>query len=229
MQNVIKCTNCGAEIEISQALAHEIEERVMEQAKKAAAAEFSPQIDLEKERNRKLIGQIEELLTQIRKLRQKDEEREMEMKRKILQEEEKIKQEAMKKAEEEHRLKDLEKESKLQEALRQIEELKSKIQRGSQQVQGEVLEWEIESLLKREFSIDEIEEIKKGQRGADISQTVVDKLGRKCGIILWETKNAQWSETWIAKLKEDQRQAKADLAVLVTVNMPQDKEGFFFS
>ena len=38
---------------------------------------------------------------------------------------------------------------------------------------------------------------------------------------IWESKNAKWSETWIAKLKEDQRQAKADLAVLVSVDLPE--------
>ena len=59
-------------------------------------------------------------------------------------------------------------------------------------------------------------------RGADVIQTVIDKLNRNCGSIIWESKNAKWSDTWIPKLKEDQRQAKSDLAVLVSAILPED-------
>jgi len=81
--------------------------------------------------------------------------------------------------------------------LEQIEDLKAKIQKGSQQTQGEVLEIEIEESLKREFPGDKISEVKKGQRGADVSQEVYDRLGRRCGLILWESKNAEWSNQWM--------------------------------
>ena len=84
------------------------------------------------------------------------------------------------------------------------------------------MELELEELLKKEFPQDKITEVKKGQRGADVVQMVVDKLGRECGTILWESKNAKWSDTWIKKLREDQRQAKAQLAVLATVNTPEE-------
>lgn len=228
MQNTIKCEKCGAEIEISQALMHQIEEQVLEEATRKAAKEYGPQLAEEKERNKKLIGQIDELLGETRKLRQKDEEREIDMKKKLLEEEEKIKQEVRRKTEEEHRLKDLEKDNKLQSALKQVEELRAKMEQGSQQTQGETLELELESRLRIEFPTDEIVEIKKGQRGADVAQTVIDKLGRRCGIILWESKNAQWSDGWAAKLKEDQRQAKADLAVLVSVNLPENVDSFTY-
>jgi len=112
--------------------------------------------------------------------------------------------------------------------LEQIEDLKAKIQKGSQQTQGEVLEIEIEESLKREFPGDKISEVKKGQRGADVSQEVYDRLGRRCGLILWESKNAEWSNQWIAKLREDQRQAKADISVLVSVNLPEGIESFAY-
>ena len=45
---------------------------------------------------------------------------------------------------------------------------------------------------------------------------------------LWESKNAEWSNGWISKLKEDQRQAKADLAVLVSVKLPEGVESFAY-
>lgn len=254
MTNTVKCPKCGAEIEVSEALKHQIEEQIIasleskhkvdlenvrkqaeEDAGKKALDKFESQLttlqkdkDNEKERNKKLTGQIDELLSEIRKLREKDEDREIEMKRKLMDEEEKIRLEVRKKAEEEHQLKDLEKDKKLTDALKQVEELKIKMQQGSEQTQGESLELELESNLKAEFPTDIISEVKKGQRGADIIHEVIDKLGRKCGVILWESKNAQWSDGWVEKLREDQRQAKADLAVLVSVNLPEGIESFSY-
>lgn len=239
MDNLIKCPECGHRFEASEALTHQIEEQVMaslksqhkldlEEAKKEATETSSKRIEEERERNRKLTAQIDELLGEVRKLREKDEDREIEMKKRLLDEEEKIKYEVRKRAEEEHQLKDMEKDKKLTDALKQIDELKTKMQQGSQQTQGETLELEIESKLRSEFPVDIISEVKKGQRGADISQEVIDRLGRSCGTILWESKNAQWADSWISKLKEDARQVKADLAVLISVNLPDKLETFTY-
>jgi hypothetical protein len=64
--------------------------------------------------------------------------------------------------------------------------------------------------------------VTQGVRGADIHQIVVDSRGARCGAILWECKNARnWSEAWVAKLKEDQRALRADVAVLVTACLPK--------
>lgn len=183
----------------------------------------------EKERNKRLLKQLEDLSEEIRKLRRRDEERELEMKKKMADEEEKIRADARRKTLEEHDLKDREKEGKLLDALKQIEELKAKIQQGSQQSQGESLELELEELLRREFPVDIIEEVKKGQRGADIVQRVIDKKDRDCGTILWESKNAQWSNQWIVKLKEDQQQAKAHIAVLVVTDPPEKLTTFQYT
>ena len=232
MKNTIKCPYCHKEFEPSEALTHQIEEQVL------ASLEAKHKIDLEEVkrkaeeeasvRNKKLISQIDELLGEVRKLREKDEDREIEMKKKLMEEEEKIKNEARQKVEDEHKLKDLEKDKKIQDVLKANEELTKKLEQGSQQSQGETLELELESKLKSEFPTDKILEVKKGQRGADVSQEVVDKLGRSCGMILWESKNAEWSNGWISKLKEDQRQAKADLAVLVSVKLPEGVDSFAY-
>lgn len=254
MKTTIKCKHCGKEIEISEALRHEIEEQILaseearhqkelaEATKKAeqnaiekSRRDFELELknlrkekEEEKQRNIKLLKQLEELSEEIRNLRRRDEERELAMKKHLAYEEDKIRQETRKKVVEEHDLKDREKDKKLQDALKQIEELKIKMQQGSQQTQGEIMELELEGILKREFPEDEIYEVKKGQRGADVVQIVVDKRGRKCGIILWESKNAQWSEGWLPKLRQDQRDAKAQIAVLVAVNPPSDVESFIF-
>jgi len=243
MTNTIKCPYCHKEFEPTEALTHQIEEQVLasleakhktdleeskRKAEEEATARVEKDLESEKQRNKKLSSQVDELIDEVRKLREKDEDREIEMKKKLMEEEEKIKSEARKKFEDEHKLKDLEKDKKMQDILEANEELRKKVEQGSQQTQGETLELEIGSKLKTEFPADKIVEVKKGQRGADVSQEVTDKLGRNCGKILWESKNAEWSNGWIGKLKEDQRQAKADLAVLVSVNLPEGIESFAY-
>ena len=250
----IKCPKCGEYFEPSEAFKHQLEkellsverskhekelEKVKNEAESTASEKIKSEYEFqlrklqkdsveEKERNKRLLKQLEDLNEELRRLRRKDEERELEMKKKIAEEEEKIRHESRKQTLEEHELKDKEKDKQLSDALKQVEELKAKMQRGSQQTQGEVLELEIEEILKREFPTDIIEEVKKGQRGADVLQKVVDKRNRSCGTILWESKNAQWSNAWIVKLKEDQRQAKADLSVLVVTDPPENLETFMY-
>jgi len=130
-------------------------------------------------------------------------------------------------ATEQHRLKDAEKERQLTEMRRQIEDLKRKADQGSQQLQGEAGEGELETILRQAFPGDEISGIGQGVRGADVHQVVVDGRGLKRGAILWECKNARnWSDGWIAKLKADQRALHADVAVLVTASLPKDCRRF---
>src|SRR5688572_7797254 len=122
----------------------------------------------------------------------------------------------------EYRLKDAEKERQLGDMRRQIEDLKRKAEQGSQQLQGEAGEGELESLLRANFPSDEISAIGQGIRGADVHQVVIDPRGGKIGAIVWECKNTRnWSDGWIAKLKQDQRSLHADVAVLVTATLPK--------
>jgi hypothetical protein len=110
---------------------------------------------------------------------------------------------------------------------RQIEELKRKAEQGSQQLQGEVLELDLESQLKAKFPRDTIEPVPKGQFGGDIIQRVFGPHGNLCGTLLWESKRTKnWSDGWLAKLREDQRAAKADLALIVSTALPRGIDGF---
>lgn len=215
MTNTITCNKCGNLIDVGEQLAHDIKESVVLEERKKAQEE----IDIVR---RKLTGDMEKQLDEIKSLREKNEMREVEMKKKLLEAQEKIKNDLLIKLEDEHKLKDLENFKKLQDVLKANEELKRKLEQGSQQTQGEVLELTIEKKLREDYPQDEIEEVKKGVKGADVFQVVIDKKGQKCGSLLWESKNAKWSDTWITKLKEDQRQAKADLAILVSVDLPED-------
>ncbi len=111
---------------------------------------------------------------------------------------------------------------KIEDAQRANEDLRRKLDQGSQQLQGEVLELELEHTLTTAFLHDQIDEVKKGVRGADILQTVRTPMGQVCGKIIWEAKRAEnWTDKWLQKLKDDQQEAKADIAVLVTTAMPK--------
>lgn len=248
MQTTIKCPKCGEQIEISQALSEQVKEEILEKInsdhqkeieniKLKTKSEVEEKVKKdqeivvknleneakeEKERNSKLIKNLEELSTEIRSLRRKDGERELEFKKQIFEKEEEIRKEAEKEANEKNAILSKEKDKKLNDALEQIEEMKRKMQQGSQQLQGEILEIEIEDLLRNHFQADLIEEIKKGQKGADIKYTVLSPNKNKCGTILIETKNYQtnWNNQWIPKLKQDQRDASADVAVLISNTFP---------
>jgi hypothetical protein len=111
---------------------------------------------------------------------------------------------------------------KIEDAQKANEDLRRKLDQGSQQLQGEVLELELESILTSSFLHDQIDEVKKGQRGADVLHTVKTVQGLECGKIIWEAKRAEnWTDKWLHKLKDDQQEAKADIAVLVTTVMPK--------
>ena len=65
--------------------------------------------------------------------------------------------------------------------------------------------------------------------GADILHTVCSKTGKTCGKIIIELKNTKnWSNQWIPKLREDQRNVQADIAVLVSTVLPDGVSHFHF-
>jgi hypothetical protein len=114
---------------------------------------------------------------------------------------------------------------KLDDAGEQLAAAKRKMEQGSQQLQGEVLELAIEENIRRAFPFDTIEEVKKGQRGGDVLQHVMTRAGQAAGTILWETKRAKdWSVQWIPKLKEDMRACDAAVGILVTTPGAVPKE-----
>ena len=136
-------------------------------------------------------------------------------------------EQARKEAEEQLNLKVAEKEHTINSMQKQIEELKRRAEQGSQQLQGEVQELELEALLAAKFPRDTIEPVPKGERGGDVLHRVVGPLGQVCGTILWESKRTKnWSDGWLTKLREDQRAAKAEIAVLISQALPKDVESF---
>ena len=136
-------------------------------------------------------------------------------------------EQAKKEAEEGLKLKVMEAEQTIASMQKQIEELKRRAEQGSQQLQGEVQELELESLLRAKFPRDTIEPVPKGEHGGDALQRVVGPSGQPCGTIIWESKRTKnWSDGWLAKLREDQRAAKAEIAVIVSQSLPKEIETF---
>ena len=120
-------------------------------------------------------------------------------------------------------LKVQDRDNKIAQLLTQIDSLKRKAEQSSQQAQGESLEVALEHQLRSQFPFDLIEPVAKGEFGGDVLQHVRDQSGQLCGKILWESKRTKaWSDSWLSKLKGDQRAAHADLAVIVSQTMPKD-------
>ena len=140
-----------------------------------------------------------------------------------------VRDQARQEADDQLRLKVMEKEQTITSMQTQIEVLKRKADQGSQQLQGEVQELQLEALLRAKFPRDTIEPVPKGEHGGDVLQRVVSPTGQTCGTILWEAKRTKgWNDGWLPKLRDDQRTAKAELAVIVTQTLPKGVETFEF-
>ena len=192
------------------------------QERELAMKQLTNDAETEKADNKKLREQLSEMMDQLREEKKSRENVELEAKKKLSEEEDKIREEAKKKADEEHRLKNLEMEKKLRDTQEALATAQRKAEQGSQQNQGEVLELDLEESLRQEFPLDEIKEVKKGVRGADVTQIVKNNHLEQCGIMLYESKNAAWQPKWIAKFKEDIREAGASIGVLVSKEIPAD-------
>lgn len=234
MSEIIKCPSCGEEFEPDKALAKKLEAnldreykiklgKAIEETKKEAEIENSNlriQLDAIKQNELSLRKQKNEL-------EQKSKDIDLEVQRKLDEEKEKLETRVGDRIAESYRLKDAEKDRKLAEALAQAEEMKRKIEMGSQQAQGEVLEVELETIIRAEFPFDAIEPVAKGVKGGDILHTVRSKDGEEAGRIIWELKRTKsFSEGWIAKLKNDARACKASVCILATETMPNDTDHF---
>lgn len=130
-------------------------------------------------------------------------------------------------ADEAARLKILDKDKTITDLQAKLQDALRKAEQGSQQHQGEVFELDLERQLREAFTRDTIEPVPKGQFGGDTLQRVLAGGGETCGTILWECKRTKsWSAGWPDKLKQDQRAAKAELAVIVTTALPPGIDAF---
>ena len=225
---------------VSQKLKAEREKIVTEEAKKARliletdidrkAKEVADLQEVLKDRDIKLAEAQKTQVDLLRKQRELDDakrELDLTVEKKVQESLTVVRDKAKQEAEGGLKLKVLEKEEQIASMQRQIEELKRRAEQGSQQLQGEVLELELESLLRAKFPRDIIEPVAKGEFGGDVLQSIIGPLGQHCGSILWESKRTKnWSDGWLPKLRNDQRVAKADIALIVSDALPKGVETF---
>lgn len=143
---------------------------------------------------------------------------EVELQQKLAEE----KQKMQKNAEEKFELKIKELEKQLQDQKELTAQMKKRQEQGSMQLQGEVQELAIEEYLKQNFKYDEIQEVGKGDMGADSLQTINTMQKQNCGTIYYESKRTKtFKEEWIGKFKNDIQTKGADIGVLVTAIYPK--------
>jgi len=120
---------------------------------------------------------------------------------------------------------------KIAEKDKQIADMRKKMEEASrentsQQLQGEVLELELEASLRKTFPIDFIDPVAKGVKGGDIIHKVMTTSNQIVGTIVWETKRTKnWTDNWIDKIKEDQRAIAAECAIIVSDILPKGING----
>ncbi len=208
-----------------------IKSAARKQAKESVAVEledFAAQRDELKKKLSQAQSNELDLRKKERDLQAQTEELKLTVARKLDTEREKIRQEAMTQFADERQLKDAEREKMISDMKRQIDDLKRKAEQGSMQIQGEVQELALESMLEAAFPLDTIQPVGKGVNGADCEQIIsCPTSGTNCGMILWESKRTKaFSHKWLPKLRDDQRTARATVAVLVTQAMPDGVDTF---
>lgn len=187
------------------------------------------QKDLAEQRRR--VDEAQQAELALRKEKQTLEDRakslDLEVARRIDEEKKRIEQAVRQEASDEQALKLKEKEKQIDDLRKALEDARRRSELGSQELQGEVLELDIQAALEQQFPQDRIEPVVKGARGADIVQRVRNDRLDDCGAIVWETKNTKnWQPAWLDKLKQDQRAVGGGIAVLVSVALPEGIRGF---
>src|SRR4030067_3694280 len=127
------------------------------------------------------MDQVLEMGKSIRELKNSDQKREVEFQKKLDAATEKIREEEVKKEEEKSNLKIAALEKKLTDTQTALVEAQKKSSQGSQQLQGEVLELDLEKRLSNLFPNDDIEPVGKGVAGGDIVQKVKNSYGQLAG------------------------------------------------
>lgn len=212
-----------------------LEQKIKAKLSEEQAGQFA---DLQKELNEKSekVKELNQSRAEIEKLKREKEElkgaaeAEAQVKLNALLSEERQKMNAVlteerekivKSEEEKNEMRIRELNKQLEDQKRLTEEMKRKQEQGSMQLQGEVQELAIEEWLRGQFTLDTIEEIRKGARGGDCVQIVHTRDKQNCGTIYYESKRTKdFQPAWIQKFKADMRERGADIGVLVTDTMP---------
>src|SRR5258706_2098558 len=165
--NTIKCPHCGKPIEVTEVLTKQLEEEltgkvhaqhqkdIMEARKEASAEMKLLKEDLSVKEKRLEEARGAELALRKEKLLLEDEKRsfELEKQRQMDAEREKIRKTATEEVLQEQRLKEKEKDKMIDDLKKSLEDAQRKATQGSQQLQGEVMELDLEATLRTTFPL----------------------------------------------------------------------------
>ena len=211
----------------------------IQKAKDEAIERYKEEIDLERKAMVEDLAAKNEVINKFRvqelelrkqksALEEQQQNMEIELQRKLDEERKSIEIRAVEKETIRFEEREAELKKKIEDATKANDLLRQKLDQGSNQLHGEVLELEVENSLTSSYFHDLIQEVPKGVRGADVIQVVRTATGIEVGKIIWEAKNAaSWGKNWIEKLKSDQNDANANVAILVTTVMPKPNTGAF--
>ena len=249
MQNTITCPHCGKPVEVTEALRKTIENqigkelnekhqqeisdlrfKISEELQKKIAQKYKEEQEELKEELQESRARIDKFREQelvlrkkTRELEDKEKELQIELEKQLAEERKKIENKILLQVGEKHRLESKEYEKRIDDLKKALDDAQRKAQQGSQQLQGEVFELDIEDMLRSNFPFDTIEEVGKGVKGADIKQIVKSRMGKPCGVILWEIKRTKvWTDGWTEKLKGDLRNEKANVPVIISTALPPE-------
>ncbi|GHQ40832.1 hypothetical protein VN1222_11020 [Helicobacter pylori] len=211
--------------------------KIIEEARKNAFLEQQKGLELlqkELDEKSKQVQELHQKEAEIERLKRENNEAESRLKaenEKKLNEKLETEREKIEKAlHEKNELKFKQQEEQLEMLRNELKNAQRKAELSSQQFQGEVQELAIEEFLRQKFPLDNIEEIKKGQRGGDCIQVVHTREFQNCGKIYYESKRTkEFQKAWIEKLKSDMREIGADVGVIVSEALPKemDRMGLF--
>lgn len=226
--NTIICPHCEKEVELSEAIIHQVQSAVRKEEAEKLRLEFEKKKAEEKAVHEKqLRAQFELENKEKNKELEEAKKKERELKEKLALEEEEAKKRELKireatqlEAEKKFQKDLLEEKKKNADMQKALDEAQRKAKQSSQQLQGEVLELDLEEKLRTTFPTDQLHPVPKGVQGGDIWQKIVFR-GSVVGSILWETKNTKnWSKSWLTKLKEDAGRVNATESIIVTEALP---------
>lgn len=219
----IEAATAKARAETAASAKAEADERVATELR-----DLQAQIAEQAERRKEAEDRELALRAQKRELEAERESMKLQFDRTLDEERQAIASTAREQSDEKWQMKLRERELQIEQMNKRIDDLQAAADQKRSGLQGEVLERELEDVLRETFPSDEVEPVKSGKRGADVVQRVRSGRG-VCGKLLWESKNHKnWSEGWIDKLREDQQAEKADIGIIVTSCLPDGVDHIAF-
>ena len=248
MPGKIKCPKCGYQISVDEAIIQravdsKVKNKLVEEKNKlvveltkefeknqtVSLKQLHEKLAIEEKKRREAEVKELEFIKKQTDLEDKIRRQDLEIARKMQEERRTIIEKTQKESEEKFRLLNSELRKQLEDTKSALSDAQRKAQQGSMQTQGEVLELSLEEALKHNFPHDKISAVPKGISGADIIQVVIHQSGQETGTIAWEVKRTKnWTQEWVQKLKDDSRQIKANISVLVSETLPKNISNFGF-